>query len=255
MDTQTIGLKNGDKPIHEVCVPADIALFQELDGARTNFVANILHELKTPVSTIKMCLQLLKDSRIGTMNPQQLKLLKYISDDSERLLKLASELLDHTQIETGRMLLNPVPVSPGAIAAYAVNAVKFPAAQKRVALQVKASTGLPKVLADIEKTAWVLVNFLSNALRYSSGKKIIIHLYEKNNRINFSVQDFGEGIEKRYRDRLFERHFQIPDKGCKTGSGLGLAISKEIIEGQHGEIRVESVLGEGSTFSFALPII
>ena len=254
MNIQTIGLKNGGEPTHEVCVPQDIALFQELDGARTNLVANILHELKTPVTSIKMCLQLLKDNRIGNMNPQQLKLLNYIGDDSERLLKLASELLDHTQIETGRILLNPVPASPGAIVAYAINAVKFPAAQKRVALQVKASNGLPKVLADIEKTAWVLVNFLSNALRYSSGKKIVIHLYEENNRVSFSVQDFGEGIEKRYRDHLFERNFQIPANGCKTGSGLGLAISKEIVEAQHGEIRVESVLGEGSIFSFTLPV-
>jgi NtrC-family two-component system sensor histidine kinase KinB len=254
MNIQTIGVNNGGKSTRKFCVPQDITLFQKLDEARTNFIANILHELKTPVSSIKMCLQLLKDSRIGNMNSQQLKLLNYINDDSERLLKFASELLDHTQIATGRMLLTPVPASPGAIVAYAVSGVKFPTAQKRVDIQVKAPTGLPGVLADKEKTAWVLVNFLLNALRYSSGKKIVIHLYQENERVNFSVQDFGKGIEERYRECLFERHFQIPADGCKTGSGLGLAISKEIIDAQHGEVWVESVRGEGSTFSFSLPV-
>ena len=254
MNIQTTGLNNGGKSTRKICVPQDITAFQKLDEAKTDFIANILHKLKTPVSSIKMCLQLLKDSRIGHMNAQQLDLLNYIGDDSERLLKLASELLDHAQIQTGRMLLNPVPSSPEEIVAYAINGIKFPAAQKQVAIQVKAPTNLPKVLADVEKTAWVLINFLLNALRYSSGKKIVIHLYEAHNRVNFAVQDFGKGIEERYRERLFERHFQVPASGCKTGSGLGLAISKEIIDAQHGEVWVESVPGKGSIFSFSLPV-
>lgn len=254
MNIQTISLNNDGKSTRKFCVPKDIALFKKLDETRTNFIANIMHELKTPVSSIKMCIQLLKDSRIGNMNSQQLKLLNFISDDSERLLTLASELLNHTQIQNGRMLLNPIPASPKAIVTYAIKGVKFPAAQKRVAIQVKVPTSLPQVLADIEKTSWVLVNFLLNALRYSSGKKIVIHLYQDNDRVNFSVQDFGKGIEERYRDRLFERHFQISADGYKIGSGLGLAISKEIIDAQHGEVRVESVQGEGSIFSFSLPV-
>jgi NtrC-family two-component system sensor histidine kinase KinB len=254
MNIKTICLNNGGKPARKICVPRNNFSFQQLDEARAEFIENILHELKTPVSSIKMCLQLLKDSRIGKLNSQQLKLLNYIGDDSERLLKLASELLDHTQIQSGHMLLNPVSASPMAIVACAINGVKFPAAQQRVAIQVKAPTGLPKILADIEKTAWVMINFLLNALRYSSGKKIIIHLYEEKGRVNFSVQDFGKGIEERYLEHLFERYFQIPTEGCKNGSGLGLAISKEIIDAQHGEVRVESVPGEGSIFSFLLPV-
>jgi signal transduction histidine kinase len=79
-------------------------------------------------------------------------------------------------------------------------------------------------------------------------------LYEENEKVNFSVQDFGKGIDERYRERLFERHFQIPANSCKTGSGLGIAISKEIIDAQHGEVRVESVVREGSIFSFSLPV-
>ena len=253
MNILTIGLNNANSP-QEFGTPRDITLFKELDEARTDFIANILHELKTPVSCIKMCLQLLKDSRIGNMNSKQLKLLNYIGNDSERLLNIASELLNHTQIQTGRILLNPIPASAQAIVGYAINGVKFPASQKKVAIQVKAASSLPLVLADIEKTTWVLINFLLNALRYSSGKKIVIHLYEENNTVNFSVQDFGKGIEERYLERLFERHYQVPAEGCQTGSGLGLAISKEIIVAQQGHVSVKSVPGEGSIFSFSLPV-
>jgi signal transduction histidine kinase len=107
----------------------------------------------------------------------------------------------------------------------------------------------------VEKTAWVLVNFLSNALRYSPEKsKVTIKISEKNGSVIFSVKDLGKGIDEQYQKRLFDRYFQVPTDGQnKSGSGLGLAISKDFIEAQHGTIWLESAIGEGSTFSFALP--
>lgn len=115
---------------------------------------------------------------------------------------------------------------------------------------------LPKVQADVEKTTWVLVNFLSNAIRYSPEKaKVIIQVNPVENMVEFDVKDSGKGIEEQYQARLFDRYFQVPTDGKnKSGTGLGLAISKDFIEAQKGEIFVESELGEGSRFVFRLPL-
>jgi len=111
------------------------------------------------------------------------------------------------------------------------------------------------VNADVEKTAWVMINFLSNALRYSPPKsKIAVDISKKANMIEFSVKDLGKGIDDKYKSRLFDRYFQVPTDGQnKSGSGLGLAISKEFIAAQGGEIGVESEVGIGSRFYFTLP--
>jgi len=254
-DRQTDGLDIASKSVGKVYILRNITEFKERDVAKTNFIATISHELKTPISSIKMSLKLLKDKRIGDMNTQQMELVGHISDDSERLLKITSELLDLSQVETGNIQLNFVPSDPIAIVDYAINSVKFHAEQKGIDLQVIAPPNLFKVHVDVEKTAWVLVNFLSNALRYSPEKsKIIIQLIEKSGKIIFSVRDFGKGIDEQYQKRLFERYFQVPTDGqSKSGSGLGLAISKDFIEAQDGSIWMESAIGEGSTFCFSLP--
>jgi signal transduction histidine kinase len=202
-----------------------------------------------------MSLKLLKDDRIGSINSQQKELLEHIGEDSDRLLKITSELLDLSQVETGNIQLNFIPSDPASIIDYALNSVRFTAEQKMIDLLIDAQPNLPKVQVDVEKTAWVLVNFLSNALRYSAEKsKIIIGVSEKNNQVIFSVRDFGKGIDEQYQKRLFDRYFQVPTDGQnKAGSGLGLAISKDFIEAQQGHIWVESAIGEGSTFYFALP--
>lgn len=245
----------GSKSVGEVYILRNITEFKERDEAKTNFIATISHELKTPISSIKMSLKLLSDERIGPVNAQQTELLANIKDDSDRLLKITSELLDLSQIETGNIQLNFVVSDPREIVNYALDSVRFPAEQKGISLQIVAPASIPRVHADLEKTAWVLVNFLSNALRYSGGKsKVIIELKEENSKVIFAVKDFGKGIDEQYQQRLFERYFQVPTDGQnKSGSGLGLAISKDFIEAQQGKIWVESAIGEGSTFYFSLP--
>lgn len=111
---------------------------------------------------------------------------------------------------------------------------------------------MPLVKADKEKTSWVLINFLTNAITYSSeNSKIIVALKQKNNQIIFQVIDTGKGIDSHYKNKIFEKYFQIPGSH-KSGTGLGLAISKEFIEAQNGTIGIESELGLGSTFSIHL---
>jgi len=233
----------------------NITQFKELDEAKTNFIATVSHELKTPISSIKMSLKLLDDDRVGQMNTEQKELVAHIKDDCSRLLKITSELLDLAQVETGNLQLNFVKAKPLEIVNYAINAVKFQADQKNIQLELLTEEELPAVYADIEKTAWVLINFLSNALRYSAEKsKVQIRIAQQQKGIEFSVRDFGKGIDEQYQKRLFDRYFQVPaDGNNKSGSGLGLAISKDFIEAEHGEIWVESEIGAGSRFCFLLP--
>lgn len=245
------------KSAGSVYILKNITQFKELDEAKTNFIATVSHELKTPLSSIKMSLKLLNDSRVGNMNEEQQELLTHIKEDSDRLLKITSELLDLSQVETGNLKLNFAITSPEAIVQYAIEAVKFQAEQKSIQLNLNCDPNLPNVYADIQKTAWVMVNFLSNALRYSAAKsKVIIDVFQKDQFIQFSVQDFGKGIEEKYQKRLFDRYFQVPTDGQnKSGSGLGLAISKDFIEAEQGKIWVVSALGEGSKFCFTLPVV
>lgn len=244
------------RSVGRVFVLRNVTEFKERDEAKTNFIATISHELKTPISAIKMSLKLLRDERIGSLNDQQQDLLEHIAGDSERLLKITSELLDLSQVETGNIQLNFMPSSPAAIVHYALNSVRFAAEQKQIELQVNAQPDLPNVYVDMEKTAWVMVNFLSNALRYSPEKSVIaIGIRQMGSEVVFSVKDKGKGIDEQYQQRLFDRYFQVPTDGQnKSGSGLGLAISKDFIEAQQGRIWVESAIGEGSTFYFALPV-
>lgn len=240
----------------EVYILRNITKFTELDEAKTNFIATISHELKTPISAIKMSIKLIEDERVGKLNAEQLDLLNHIKDDSDRLLKITSELLDLAQVETGNIQLNFIPTDPDEIVNYAINAVKFQADQKQVSIESHSRENLSKVNVDVEKTTWVLINLLSNALRYSPEKgKVLIQVKNTGQYIEFSVQDFGKGIEEQYQARLFDRYFKVPTDGKnKSGTGLGLAISKDFIEAQKGEIFVESELGAGSRFVFRLPV-
>jgi len=238
--------------IGNVIILRNITLFKELDFAKTNFIATISHELKTPIASIKLSLQLLEKPATGTINTDQQLLIESIKDDSQRLLKITGELLELSQLETGNIQLNIEKSNPYKIANYAVEAVKSQAEQKQAELIVLAENNLPDIKADAEKTAWVLINFLTNAIRYSSeNSKITVHLKQQQNQVIFEVIDTGKGIDKRYQSKIFDKYFQIPGSH-KSGTGLGLAISKEFIEAQSGTIGVESELGLGSTFYFKL---
>ncbi|SHH58410.1 sensor histidine kinase [Flavobacterium johnsoniae] len=240
--------------IGDVIILRNITLFKELDFAKTNFIATVSHELKTPIASIKLSLQLLENGKTGDMNDEQKQLVESIKDDSQRLLKITGELLNLSQLETGNIQLNIGKSNPHEIIKYAVEAVKVQADQKQIQLVVDADENLKNVKADAEKTGWVLINYLSNAIRYSSEKStILIKLKEENNQMVFQVIDTGKGIDTRYKDKVFDKYFQIPGSQ-KSGTGLGLAISKEFIEAQNGSVGVESNLGLGSTFWFSLKV-
>lgn len=247
-----LNVMNNSEVVGQVIVLKNITPFHELNEAKTNFIATVSHELKTPISSIKMSAQLLGDNRVGNLNEDQNELIKSIADDAERLLKITSELLNMSQVETGNIQLKLQPVNTAEIVQQAVEAVQFKAQQKQVTIKINAAENLPFVNADLEKTAWVLINFLTNAIKYSpENSSLEMNTTQKNNGVEFVVKDFGKGIEEKYLPKIFDRYFKVPGSS-KAGTGLGLAISKEFIEAQGGSIKVQSEIGTGSSFSFLL---
>jgi PAS domain S-box-containing protein len=247
-----LNVTNNDVVIGKVIMLRNITPFHELNEAKTNFIATVSHELKTPISSIKMSAQLLNDGRIGSLNNEQKELSNSIRDDAERLLKITGELLNMAQVETGNIQLKLQHTAPASIVDQALQAVQFQAQQKDVYLDKKIQEALPFINADAEKTTWVLINFITNAIKFSSEKsKIEINVYEKGDSIDFLVRDYGKGIDEKYLPKIFERYFKVPGNHERNGTGLGLAISKEFIESQGGTIWVQSQLGEGSSFGFA----
>ena len=252
---EVLSVTNKEKVIGKVIILKNITEFQQLDEAKTNFIATISHELKTPISSIKMSLKLLEDSRIGEVNAEQQQLLENIDEDARRLLQITGELLDMAQVETGKLHLNFGSTHPENIVDYAVKALKTTADQKLVTFNIKCDHHLPEVHADLDKTTWVLINLLSNAIKYSHEKSVVDLVVSKHNsdEIEFSVQDHGRGIDDKYLSRIFERYFKVPGSATgPTGTGLGLAIAKDFIEAQAGKIGVESEIGAGSRFYFTL---
>jgi signal transduction histidine kinase len=159
-----------------------------------------------------------------------------------------------SQVETGKIQLEIKPVNPVSIADNAIHAVSTPAKEKNISFQKNYEKELPEINADAEKTGWVLNNFLSNAIKYSSeNSSIILSVKTEDNFIRFAVKDQGSGIPEEYLPKVFDRFFKVPGSK-KTGTGLGLAISKEFIEAEGGNIWAKSKPGEGSEFGFDLPI-
>jgi PAS domain S-box-containing protein len=253
---ERIEVRNEEERIGDVIVLRNITPFHELDEAKTNFIATVSHELKTPISSIKMSAKLLDDQRIGNLNNEQQELLHGIQDDADRLLKITSELLNMSQVETGNIQLKIQAASPENIIRQAVQAVQFQAQQKQVSIKSVIAPSLPDVMADMEKTSWVLINFLTNAIRYAPESSMIeITALHHKNKVSFAVRDHGIGIDEKYLQRIFDRYYKVPGNFEKSGTGLGLAISREFIEAQGANIWVESKIGEGSRFGFDFPAI
>ena len=240
------------KTIGYVVILRNITEYKELDFAKTNFISTVSHEFKTPISSIKMSLQLLENEKIGAINQEQKNLIESIKDDANRLLDTTTELLNITQVETGKIQLSIIPTEPKAILEYAINANKTQAEQKQIQLKTDYPKDLPMVVADSEKTAWVLINLISNAIRYSHENSTInLSIIVDNQHVKFVVKDSGQGIAPQYQDKVFDRYFRVPGTK-KEGTGLGLAISKEFIEAQNGQISMKSDFGAGSVFTVTL---
>ncbi len=240
---------------NRVIVLKNITSFKELDVAKTNFIATVSHELKTPLASSDFSLKLLEDERVSKLSEEQKELIANLKSDNQRMLKILSELLNMSQVEAGRIQLNKTQINPAVIVQNAMEAVANRAAEKRVALLNHSENNLREIEADADKTTWVLNNFLTNAIKYSpDGSTVEIKAAAAGNEVLFTVTDQGSGIAKEYLPHLFDRYFQVPHSNQK-GNGLGLSISKEFVEAQGGSVWVNSEPGKGSTFGFRLPVV
>lgn len=233
----------------------NITAYQERDKAKTNLLATVSHELKTPLSSINLSLKLLDDKRMGELNDEQKEIINSLKQQSSRLSKVIKELLDYSQIETGNIRLNFTHVKPDMILDISATALMMQISEKKIDLQTNIEENLPEISVDIEKIVFVFINLLNNAIRYTQNNgEIVIDIRKISNDIEFSIKDFGPGISDDDSQKLFQRFSQVGNKH-KQGWGLGLAISKEFITAQNGKIWVESELGKGSKFIFTIPYL
>jgi NtrC-family two-component system sensor histidine kinase KinB len=253
---EIIDIRQEQEKLGNVIILEDITPFKEQDVAKTNFIATISHELKTPLASSDFGLKLLEDERIGDLSDEQKQLVRNLKLDNQRMLRILSELLDLAQVESGKIMLNIQPADPESVIEKALQTVVASATEKTIDIKTDISNKLPKIMVDADKTTWVLNNFLTNAIRYSpAGSTILITagLLDKQ-KVEVSVTDHGPGIDPALHQKVFERFFKVPGNEESKSSGLGLAISKEFIENMKGEIGVESGINLGSRFYFRVPV-
>ncbi len=238
-----------------IIVLKNITSFKEIDIAKTNFIATISHELKTPLASSDFSLKLLEDNRTGELSDEQKELIQQLKNDNQRMLKILSELLNMSQVEAGKIQLDLQDASPYLIVKNSINAVNASAREKQIIIEQKLEDGLPHIRTDPDKLNWVLNNFLTNAIAYSPSESLVTVCVQKiKGKVSFSVADKGPGIDEKYVNRIFDRYFRVPGRSDKKGSGIGLAICKEFVEALGGEIWISSQLGQGSKFGFDVPI-
>ncbi|MBI1221867.1 MAG: HAMP domain-containing protein [Bacteroidetes bacterium] len=237
----------------KVIIFYDITDFRELDMAKTNFMATLSHQFKTPISAMNISLNLLDNPKVGQLNEEQKNLIGTLQAQNERLLNMVNELLDLGQIETGKIRLLKEEISAQELVNHSLSTIRTILENKALNVECIYEEDLPDLEVDLEKITWVLNNLLTNAARYSPEKaQIHVEVKKQKKQLLFSVRDEGPGIEEALLSRIFEK-YQRNKFDKSMGTGLGLAIAREIIEAHKGKINVESKLGYGSRFYFTLP--
>ncbi|MFO7675703.1 MAG: ATP-binding protein [bacterium] len=230
----------------------DISKFRELDRMRTEFVLTASHELKTPLTALTMAVRLLEEL---SLDERGRELVATAREETDRLKATVHELLDLSRIESGRVEMRPQRVDLALLLERARAAVTSQAVARSVRLEGELPDDLPPVQADPERILLVLVNLLSNAVRHSpAGAAVTVAARHVGGRVFVTVADEGPGIPAEVQNRVFEPFYRVEGEATQGGSGLGLAIAREIVRAHNGTIWVESELGRGSRFTFALPV-
>jgi two-component system, NtrC family, sensor histidine kinase KinB len=219
-------------------------------------VATASHELKTPLTGLRLALHLLLEESVGPLTPKQTELLVDARDHAERLLALVEQLLALARLEDRREALELKPQDAGELLRSAADGAAARAEDKRISLAVEVADGLPPVAADAIRIGRALDNLLTNALTYTDpGGSVILSAEEHSpNRVELRVADTGRGIAPEHLPHVFDKFFRGPDGGHPGGTGLGLAIVKELVEAHGGQVGCESSLGRGTTFRLTLPV-
>jgi signal transduction histidine kinase len=238
-----------------VIVLQDVTRFRLLDEVKTNLVSTVSHELKTPLTSVRMGLHLLLEERIGPLTRKQTEILLAARDDSERLLRIINDLLDLARLESNDARQVFETVSPESLVTTAISRSEPLAESRGFKLKAKVESGLPLVNVDPRQIHHVFSNLISNAAKHSKfGDTIVVAAEPKKGFVRFSVADNGPGIPKEFQSKLFERFFRLPGSD-REGVGLGLAITREIVTAHGGTVGLNSTPGQGSEFHFDLPVM
>lgn len=240
-----------------IAVIHDITEQRRLDDARREFVANVSHELRTPLTNIRSYTETLLDAAGDIPLETEKQFLGVISSESERMARIVTDLLTLSKLDYGRMELRMTRFSLADMLHNVANAMKLTAEDSGHALAVDTPDDLPKIVGDRERIEQVVVNILSNAVKYtpSGGHIRLAACALAGNRVRITVEDDGVGIPAADVPRLFERFYRVDKARSRAagGTGLGLAIAKEIVEQHEGKIALASEYGKGTTVTITLP--
>ena len=232
----------------------DVSQLVRLNRARRDMVANISHELRTPIANIRMIIDSLFLDNEKPGRKSSIRSLRAIARETDALQWMSEELLDLSMIESGQALMKMVDTQACAVVDDAIERLADMSAARKVPIVQKVPSDL-YVLCDPDKLGRVLVNLLHNALKWSPpGKKIRVEARREGDEIRFGVLDRGEGVPQEHTSRIFERFYQADPSRVMEGTGLGLAICRHIIEAHGGSIRAESnQVRQGGRFYFTVP--
>jgi len=228
-------------------------LFQQND-----LISEMVHELRTPLTAILAYSDMLLGTSIS--EEQRIQFLETIRTETERLTHMTNNFLDLARLSSGRATLVRSEVNIAKVVQMAVNVVRPQAVSRGIRISVRASRDLPPVRGDEQRLHQVVLNLVSNAVKYNSPNGSVTVTVTVDDRddeyIRVAVSDTGRGISEEHQAHLFEKFFRVPDaEGYAQGTGLGLSIAKQIVQFHGGEVTVDSELGVGSTFSFTIPIL
>jgi PAS domain S-box-containing protein len=237
-------------------VARDISARREVDRMKGEFVSIVSHELRTPLTSLRGSLGLLASGRLGDLTDAGRRMVEIAIQNTDRLVRLINEILDLERLESGAMTLERHTLSATELVESAVNTVQGLAERTRIAIRTDVAP--LHVNTDPDRIVQVLTNLLSNALKFTrpdGAREIRVTVEDAGAEVRFRVRDEGRGIPADKLESVFTRFHQVDssDTREKGGTGLGLAISRSIVEHHGGRIWAESVVGEGSTFSFTLP--
>jgi two-component system phosphate regulon sensor histidine kinase PhoR len=233
----------------------DITERQRVERMRRDFVANVSHEFKTPLTAIQGFTEILLDGAVEDLTASR-RFLEFIRDYTARLVRLTDDLLYLSLIEAGKLEMKFAPVPVADLIQSCVEMLRYQAGAKQIEMRVDCPAALPPVWGDAVRLELVLRNLLDNAVQYTSpGGRIAVHSAPADGQVLISVSDTGVGIAPSEQERIFERFYRgSPARANAVGNtGLGLSIAKHVVEAHQGRITVESDVGRGSTFSVFLP--
>ncbi|HEX3149300.1 MAG TPA: ATP-binding protein [Gemmataceae bacterium] len=232
----------------------DITRFRLLDQFKSDLVATVSHELKTPLTSVRLAVHVLLEESIGPLTAKQTEMLLDARENSERLLRLIDHLLALARLERSSSATKFVTIDPMSILERVATEAQGRAEDKHVEMIVEKGEPLPPVSGDPERLALAVANLVENAVTYTpTGGKVTLSALAADGRVVFAVADTGPGIPAEHLPHVFERFFRVPGQSAEGGTGLGLSIVKEIVDAHHGEVSCESTPGHGSVFRIALP--